>query len=112
MLGSRANAASLLPVHARMIKDFVKDHGMNRELEALPSEKEIRRRTEADRDVHEGRAQQAGPGEQRQRDAHAVDGRDDHVRAVHLSQAGQRGSEITTRAPEPPQPAVDRPPVS
>jgi glutamate dehydrogenase len=44
---SRANAASLLPVHARMIKDFVKEHGLNRELEALPSEKEIRRRTEA-----------------------------------------------------------------
>ena len=44
---SRANAASLLPVHARMIKDFVNDHGLNRELEALPSEKEIRRRTEA-----------------------------------------------------------------
>ncbi|HET7667573.1 MAG TPA: NAD-glutamate dehydrogenase [Mycobacterium sp.] len=44
---SRANAASLLPVHARMIKDFVKDHGLNRELEALPSEKEIARRTEA-----------------------------------------------------------------
>ncbi len=44
---SRANAASLLPVHARMIKDFVTDRGLNRELEALPSEKEIRRRTEA-----------------------------------------------------------------
>src|SRR6185312_6738163 len=44
---SRANAASLLPVHARMIKDFVADRGLNRELEALPSEKEIRRRTEA-----------------------------------------------------------------
>ena len=44
---SRANAASLLPVHARMIKDFVEDRGLNRELEALPSEKEIRRRTEA-----------------------------------------------------------------
>jgi glutamate dehydrogenase len=44
---SRANAASLLPVHARMIRDFVADHGLNRELEALPSEKEIRRRTEA-----------------------------------------------------------------
>jgi len=44
---SRANAASLLPVHARMIKDFVKDRRLNRELEALPSEKEIRRRTEA-----------------------------------------------------------------
>src|SRR5258708_28663408 len=44
---SRANAASLLPVHARMIKDFVKDRGLNRELEALPSEEEIRRRTDA-----------------------------------------------------------------
>jgi glutamate dehydrogenase len=44
---SRANAASLLPVHARMIKDFVKERGLNRELEALPSEKEIGRRTEA-----------------------------------------------------------------
>ena len=44
---SRANAASLLPVHARMIKDFVQDRGLNRELEALPSEKEIARRTEA-----------------------------------------------------------------
>ena len=43
---SRANAASLLPVHARMIKDFVQDRGLNRELEALPSEKEIGRRTE------------------------------------------------------------------
>ncbi|BBX01605.1 NAD-glutamate dehydrogenase [Mycolicibacterium moriokaense] len=43
---SRANAASLLPVHARMIKDFVADRGLNRELEALPSEKEIGRRTE------------------------------------------------------------------
>ena len=43
---SRANAASLLPVHARMIKDFAQDRGLNRELEALPSEKEIRRRTE------------------------------------------------------------------
>ena len=30
-----------------MIKDFVQDRGLNRELEALPSEKEIRRRTEA-----------------------------------------------------------------
>jgi len=44
---SRANAASLLPVHARMIKDLVAEHGLNRELEALPSEKEIGRRTEA-----------------------------------------------------------------
>lgn len=44
---SRANAPSLLSVHARMIKDFVSDRGLNRELEALPSEKEINRRTEA-----------------------------------------------------------------
>jgi glutamate dehydrogenase len=44
---SRANAASLLPVHARMIKDFVAEHRLNRELEALPTEKEIARRTEA-----------------------------------------------------------------
>jgi glutamate dehydrogenase len=43
---SRANAASLLPVHARQIKELVDDTGLNRELEALPSEKEIRRRTE------------------------------------------------------------------
>ncbi|WP_176561183.1 NAD-glutamate dehydrogenase [Mycobacterium neglectum] len=43
---SRANAASLLNVHARMIKDFAQDRGLNRELEALPSEKEIGRRTE------------------------------------------------------------------
>jgi glutamate dehydrogenase len=43
---SRANAASLLSVHARMIKDFVADRGLNRELEALPSEKEIIRRSE------------------------------------------------------------------
>ena len=44
---SRANAASLLPVHARQIKDLEAERGLNRELEALPSEKEIRRRTEA-----------------------------------------------------------------
>src|SRR5689334_19759960 len=44
---SRANAASMLPVHARQIKDLEADRGLNRELEALPSEKEIRRRTEA-----------------------------------------------------------------
>ncbi len=43
---SRANAASLLPVHARQIKQLVAERGLNRELEALPSEKEIRRRTE------------------------------------------------------------------
>jgi glutamate dehydrogenase len=44
---SRANAASMMPVHARQIKDLEAERGMNRELEALPSEKEIRRRAEA-----------------------------------------------------------------
>jgi len=44
---SRANAASLLPVHARQIQYLVDQRGLNRELEALPSEKEIHRRSEA-----------------------------------------------------------------
>jgi glutamate dehydrogenase len=44
---SRANSASLLPVHARMIDYFVTQRGMNRELEALPTNKEIRRRLDA-----------------------------------------------------------------
>ncbi len=44
---SRANAASLLPVHARQIQYLVDERGLNRELEALPSEKEIQRRSEA-----------------------------------------------------------------
>jgi glutamate dehydrogenase len=44
---SRANAASMLPVHADQIKYFVAERGLNRELEALPSEKEIYRRAEA-----------------------------------------------------------------
>jgi glutamate dehydrogenase len=44
---SRANAASLLPVHAMQIKYLVEQRGVNRELEALPSEKEIHRRTDA-----------------------------------------------------------------
>ncbi len=43
---SRANAASLLPVHADQIRHLA-EHGLNRELEALPSEKEIQRRTDA-----------------------------------------------------------------
>lgn len=43
---SRANAASLLPVHARLIQYLVDERGVNRELEALPSEKEIHRRAE------------------------------------------------------------------
>ncbi|MFY9919604.1 MAG: NAD-glutamate dehydrogenase, partial [Mycobacterium sp.] len=44
---SRANATSMLMVHARQIKDLEAERGLNRELEALPSEKEIRRRAEA-----------------------------------------------------------------
>jgi len=44
---SRANAASLLPVHALQIKYLVEKHGLNRKLEALPSDKEIQRRIEA-----------------------------------------------------------------
>lgn len=44
---SRANAASLLPVHADQIQHLVADRGLNRELEALPSDKEIRRRADA-----------------------------------------------------------------
>jgi glutamate dehydrogenase len=43
---SRANAAGLLTVHARQIRGLVAERGLNRELEALPPEKEIRRRTE------------------------------------------------------------------
>jgi glutamate dehydrogenase len=43
---SRANAPSLLPVHADQIKYLAAEHGLNRELEALPSEKEIARRLE------------------------------------------------------------------
>ena len=42
----RANAASLLNVHARQIKELEATRGLNRKLEALPNEKEIRRRTE------------------------------------------------------------------
>lgn len=44
---SRANAPSLLPVHAMMIQYLVDQRGIHRDLEALPSEKEIGRRAEA-----------------------------------------------------------------
>ena len=44
---SRANAPSLLPVHAEQIRYLVTERGLNRELEALPSDKEIVRRLEA-----------------------------------------------------------------
>ncbi|AWV47881.1 hypothetical protein JK2ML_1249 [Mycobacterium leprae Kyoto-2] len=44
---SRANAANMLSVHAMQIKYLVDERGVNRELEALPSEKEIQRRSEA-----------------------------------------------------------------
>ena len=43
---SRVNAASLLPVHASQIRALVAQRQLNRELEALPSSKEILRRTE------------------------------------------------------------------
>ncbi|BBY62072.1 NAD-glutamate dehydrogenase [Mycolicibacterium helvum] len=43
---SRANAATLLNVHARQIAELEARRGLNRELEALPSKKEIRRRQE------------------------------------------------------------------
>ncbi|WP_319437586.1 NAD-glutamate dehydrogenase [Mycobacterium sp. RTGN5] len=43
---SRANAASLLNVHARQITELEERRGLNRELEALPSNKEIHRRQE------------------------------------------------------------------
>jgi glutamate dehydrogenase len=43
---SRANAPALLNVHARQIREFEERRGLNRELEALPSEKEILRREE------------------------------------------------------------------
>ena len=43
---SRVNSASLLPVHASQIRHLAAVRGLNRELEALPSEKEILRRTE------------------------------------------------------------------
>jgi glutamate dehydrogenase len=44
---SRANAPSLLPVHADQIRYLATERGLNRELEALPSDKEIARRLEA-----------------------------------------------------------------
>ena len=43
---SRANAAALLNVHARQIQELQDQRGLNRELEALPGEKEIGRRLE------------------------------------------------------------------
>jgi glutamate dehydrogenase len=41
---SRANAPALLNVHARQIRELEESRGLNRELEALPTSKEIRRR--------------------------------------------------------------------
>jgi glutamate dehydrogenase len=43
---SRANAPSLLNVHARQIRQLEEERGLNRELEALPTDKEINRRLE------------------------------------------------------------------
>ncbi len=42
---SRANAVSMFPVHADQIR-YLAERGLNRELEVLPSEKEIQRRTD------------------------------------------------------------------
>jgi len=41
---SRSNAPALLNVHARQIRELEESRGLNRELEALPSDKEILRR--------------------------------------------------------------------
>ncbi|TXI43023.1 MAG: NAD-glutamate dehydrogenase [Mycobacterium sp.] len=43
---SRANAAALLNVHARQIRQLEEQRGLNRALEALPADKEIWRREE------------------------------------------------------------------
>ncbi|MFN8033699.1 MAG: NAD-glutamate dehydrogenase [Mycobacterium sp.] len=43
---SRANGPSMLNVHARQIRELEESRELNRELEALPSTKEIRRREE------------------------------------------------------------------
>jgi glutamate dehydrogenase len=43
---SRANAAAMLNVHERQLLELEERRGLNRELEALPSGKEIRRREE------------------------------------------------------------------
>jgi len=43
---SRANAPALLNVHARQIRQLEEQRGLNRELEALPTDKEIARRQE------------------------------------------------------------------
>ena len=43
---SRANAPAVLSVHARQIHELEERRGLNRELEALPSDKEIARRLE------------------------------------------------------------------
>ncbi len=43
---SRPRTAALLPLYARQISDLVKARGLNRELEGLPSVKELRRRNE------------------------------------------------------------------
>ena len=43
---SRANAPAMLNVHARQIRQLEEQRGLNRELEALPTDKEIGRRQE------------------------------------------------------------------
>jgi len=43
---SRSNAPAMLNVHARQIRELEEQRGLNRELEALPTDKEISRRQE------------------------------------------------------------------
>ena len=64
---SRANAAGLLPVHAGQIKDLVAERGLNRELEALPSEKEIARRLGAGHGAHVARTRDVDGARQARR---------------------------------------------
>ncbi|KAA0022887.1 NAD-glutamate dehydrogenase [Antrihabitans cavernicola] len=46
---SRADAAAMLSVHRRVIGDLERNHGLDRELEALPSEVEIAKRLQESR---------------------------------------------------------------
>ncbi|WP_083934286.1 NAD-glutamate dehydrogenase [Sciscionella marina] len=40
---SRSHAANMLTVHARLVNDLVRNHGLDREIEALPSKAEFRK---------------------------------------------------------------------
>ena len=89
---SRANAASLLPVHARQIKDLVAERGLNRELEALPSEKEIRA---ADRGRH--RADLTGTGDVDGARQAGAQGRGAGHRPARSGGVRRRGCRATSR---------------